>query len=150
MNKTKQILSFIGEYDRPLKTEEVFGHFDVPDQKTNVVMHRRLKSLLYNMKHRGLLMSPARGEWLLNDNSNEKIEKIELLPEIRRNLYELIEAAVKPSGDDINLNQNIKAVIKRTPTEKAPIQIFQIQNVTITNVVMNAINILKLLDDMEV
>ena len=67
-------------------------------------------------------------------------------------VYDMLEQSVKNldgNGKDITMAQDIKAVVQRYPNEKMPVQIFQLQQVKISNIVLNAVAILRELDQIQ-
>ena len=63
----------------------------------------------------------------------------------------MLEQSVKnlDGNGDITMSQDVKALIKRHPNEKMPVQIFQLQQVKISNIVLNAVAILRELDQIQ-
>jgi len=73
------------------------------------------------------------------------------LPKIRSMIYDMLEQSVVQNsgnnGNDISFSQDVKAVIKKHPNEKTPIQIIQVQSVNISSIVLMAVKMLRELEE---
>jgi len=66
-------------------------------------------------------------------------------------IYDMLEQSVVQNsgnnGNDISFSQDVKAVIKKHPNEKTPIQIIQVQSVNISSIVLMAVKMLRELEE---